>query len=162
VAVLGEDAANEQAAVAVGGVFLATNQGHMESGHTGLKAVNGGLETGVFSKTAIEDTPRGVIIGGIGGSATQVRAEKKISNACFLQGALHEFFVELRDVFRVRGTASVHYHLNTVLADQRKPSFGGMVGVADCVKAAHPQGLLQKNSTDGDSVFFNRGPDRCP
>jgi hypothetical protein len=70
VAALGKNAANQQTAVAVGRVFLAANQCHTESGHTRLKTGDGSLETGVISKTAIEHASRGVVIRGIGGTAT--------------------------------------------------------------------------------------------
>jgi hypothetical protein len=62
---------------------------------------------------------------------------------------MHKFLVELRDVFRLGGTASIHYHFNLVLAHQRKPSFDRMVGVAESVKATHLQGIWEKDSTYG-------------
>jgi len=53
-AALAEDAADEQAAMAVGGIFLAAEQGHMEALHARFKAGDGGFEAGVLAEAAVE------------------------------------------------------------------------------------------------------------
>jgi len=69
VAVLSEDAADEQAAVAVGWVFFSAKECDAKALDAGLKAVNSDQEASVFAETAVEDMSRCVVIGWIGGSA---------------------------------------------------------------------------------------------
>jgi len=102
VAALSEDAADEQAAMAVCGVFLAAEQGDAEALNAGLKTYDGRLEAGIVAKPAIKDAAFGVVISRIGWAATQLRAEVEIADSRVLQGTLYEFLVELRNVLRVR------------------------------------------------------------
>jgi hypothetical protein len=102
VAALSENAADEQSSMAVGWVFLAAKQGDTEALDAGFKTHDGRLEAGIIAKPAIKDTAFGVVVGGIGRAATQLRAKVEITDSRFLQGTLHKFPVELRDVLRVR------------------------------------------------------------
>jgi hypothetical protein len=62
VTVFYEDAADEQAAMAVGRVFFSANQDHTEGSNTGLKAGDGCLEMFVVAESAIEDSAFGVVV----------------------------------------------------------------------------------------------------
>jgi len=147
VAAFGEDAADEQAAMAVSGVFLAAEQGYAEALHPGLKAGDCCLEAGVVAEAAVKDAAGGVVIGGISGATAQLRAEKEVANPGLFQGALDEFLVELRNVLGVGRAARIHHHLNAVLADKGKPGFDGVVGVAEGEKIAHARALGKEDST---------------
>jgi hypothetical protein len=148
VAALGEHASDEQAAMAVGGVFLAANQGHAEALHAGFKARDGRLKEGVVAEPAVKDSAFGVVVGGIGRASTQFRAKEKVTDSRFLQGTLHELLVELRNVLRVGRTARIDYHINAVPAEEGKPSREIMVGVAECKETAHAQALAEEDSTE--------------
>jgi len=148
VAALGEHAANEQAAMAVGGVFLAADQGHAEARHAGLKPRNGCLKESVVAEPAVKYAAFGVVVGRIRWASTQLRAEKEIADSRFIQGALHKFLVELRDVLRVGRAARIDYHFNAVLAQKGKPCREVMIGVADGEETAHAQALAEENSTE--------------
>jgi hypothetical protein len=137
VAVLAKDAADEQAAMAVCRVFLATNQGDAEALHAGFEASNSSPEADVVAQAAIENAALGVIVGGIGRPATQLRAEKEIADSRLFQGTLHEFLVELRDILRVGGAARIDHHFNAVLEEKGQPSLDGVVGVTDGEETAH-------------------------
>jgi len=63
---LGEDATDQQAAVAVGRVFFAAHQRNREFLNTGLKANNRCLKTCVVTQLAIEHVTCCVIISGVG------------------------------------------------------------------------------------------------
>jgi hypothetical protein len=147
VAALSEDAANEQAAMAVGGVFFAADQGHAEAFHAALKPRNGCLKEGVVAEPAVKDAAFGVVVGRIRWASTQLRAEKEIANPRFLQGALHELLVKLRDVLRVGRAARIDYYFNVMLAQKSKPDREVVVGVADGEEAAHAQALAEEDST---------------
>jgi len=148
VAALGEYAANEQAAMAVGGVFLAANQGHAEALHASLKSRNGCLKKSVVAEPAVKDAAFGVVVGGIGRTSAQLRAEKEIADSSFLQKTLHEFLVKLRNILRVWRAARIDYHINAVPAEEGKPHINGVVGVAECKEIAHAQALKEENSTE--------------
>jgi hypothetical protein len=98
VAVFGEDAADEQAAMAVSGVFLAADQSDAKALHAGFEARDGGLEAGIVAEAAVEHSAFGVVIGGIGGTAAQLLAEEKIADVRLFKGALHQLPVKLRNV----------------------------------------------------------------
>jgi hypothetical protein len=137
VAVLAKDAADEQAAMAVCRVFLAANQCNAEALHAGFKASNGRLEVCIVVEPAIEDAAFGVVVGGIGRPAAQLRAEKEIADSRLFQGTLHEFLVELRDILRVGGAARIDHHFNALLEEKGQPSLDGVVGVTDGEETAH-------------------------
>jgi hypothetical protein len=148
VAALGENAADEQAAMAVGWVFLAAKQGYTEAFHAGLKAADGRLEAGVVAEPAVKNTAFGIVISGIGGAATQLLAKEEVTDSRLLQRALHEFLVELRDVLRVGRAARIDHHLNPVLADEGEPCFEVVVGVTEGEETAHAQALAEEDSTE--------------
>jgi len=137
VAALAKHAADEQTAMAVGRIFLATNQRDAEALHAGFKANNRRPEVGIVAQPAIENVACGVIVGGIGGPSAQFSAEKEIADSRFFQGTLHEFLVELRDIFRVGGAARIDHHFNAVLAEQGKPDREFVVGVAYGEETTH-------------------------
>jgi hypothetical protein len=147
VAVFAKYAADEQAAMTVGRIFLATNQGDAESLHAGFKASNGCPEMRIFVQPAIKDVAFGVVVGGIGGASAQFGAEKEIADSRFFQGTLHEFPVELRDIFRVGRATRIDHHFNAMLAEQGKPGLNGVVGVADSIDTAHARTLAKEDST---------------
>jgi hypothetical protein len=147
VAALGEHAADEQAAMAVGGVFLAADQGHAEALHASLKPRNGCLKEGVVAEPAVKDAAFGVVVGRIRWASTQLSAEKEVTYSRFLQRALHKFLVELRDVLRVGRAARIDYDFNAVLAKKGKPDWEVVVGVADGEETAHAQALAEEDST---------------
>jgi hypothetical protein len=64
-AMLGEDAANQEAAVAVSGVFFSANQRNAEALDAGFKPGQGRLERGIRAKPAVEDMARVVVIAGV-------------------------------------------------------------------------------------------------
>ena len=147
VAALGEHAADEQAAMAVGGVFLAANQGHAEALHAGFKARDGRLEAGVVAQTAIKNAAFGVVVGRIRRTPAQFCAEKQIADSRFLQRTLHQLLVELRDVFRVGRAARIHHHLDSRAGEKSKPRLEIVVGMAESEKAAHARTLAVQDST---------------
>jgi hypothetical protein len=69
VAVLGEYAANEQAAMAVGWVFLSAKQGYAEAFHAGLKPGDGSLKASVVAEPAIKNAAFRVVIRWVGRAA---------------------------------------------------------------------------------------------
>jgi hypothetical protein len=144
VAALNEHAADKQAAVTMGGVFLAAKQGHAKALHAGFKAGDGCPEASVVAEAAIEDAARGVVIGRIGGTATEFSAEKEVANSRFLQGPLDGFLVKLRNVLGVRVAARIHNHLDLVLSNKRKPGFEVVVGVAESEETAHLRALATR------------------
>jgi len=148
VATLSEDAANEQAAMAVGGVLLSADQGHAEALHAGLKARDGCLKEGVVAEPAVKDAAFGIVVGRIRWASAQLHAEKKIADPRFLQGTLHELLVELRNVLRIGRAARIDYHLYAMLAQKGKPDREVVVGVADGEETAHAQALEKENSTE--------------
>jgi hypothetical protein len=137
VAVFAKYAADEQAAMTVGRIFLATNQGDAESLHAGFKASNGCPEVGIVAQPAIENVAFGIVVGGVGRPAAQFGAEEEIADSRFFQGTLHEFLVELRDIFRVGGAARIDHHFNAMLAEQGKPDRKFVVGVTYGEETAH-------------------------
>jgi hypothetical protein len=62
VVALDEDAANEQAAMAVGGVFFAAHQGHAKLRHAALQALNAVLKSRIAGALAVENPALGVVI----------------------------------------------------------------------------------------------------
>ena len=140
-AAFGEHAADEQAAVAVGGVFLSAEQGYAEALHAGLEPGDCCLEAGVVAEAAVEHAARGVVVGRIGGTAAQLLAKKKVVNLRLLQRLLHEFPVELRNIFRVGRTARIDHNLDLVLANKGKPCFEVVVRVAESEETAHARAL---------------------
>ena len=148
VAALNEYAANEQAAMAVGGIFLAANQGHAVALHAAFQPRDPRLEAGIVAQTAIEDAALGVVVAGIGRTATQFCAEEEIADSRLLQRALHQLLVELRDVLRVGRASRIDHHFDRVPAEQGKPRRKIVVGVADGEETAHAQALAEENSTE--------------
>jgi len=98
VAALGEHAADEQAAVTVGGIFLAAEQGHAEALHAGFKPLDRCQKTSVAAQPAVENAAFGVVISRIVRPSAQFFAKIKVADSCLLQGTLYEFLVELRDI----------------------------------------------------------------
>jgi hypothetical protein len=147
VAALSEDAAHEQTAMTVSGIFLATEQCNAEALDASLKARDGFQEMGVVAEPTVNDSAGSIVIRGIRRAATQFRAKEQVSNSGVLQRALNEVFVKLGDIFRIRGTAGVHHNLNVMLADKREPRINGVVGVAEGEKSTHPHVLCKENST---------------
>jgi hypothetical protein len=84
VAALGEDAADEQAAMAVGRVFLAAKQRHAKALHSGFKAGDGCMESGVVAQPTVKDAAFGVIVIRIRRASTQFGAEKEIADSGLL------------------------------------------------------------------------------
>ena len=59
---LGEHAAYEQAPMAVGGVFLAADQGYTEPLHAGFQALDGCLEPGIVAEPTVKHVARRIVI----------------------------------------------------------------------------------------------------
>jgi hypothetical protein len=85
VASLGQYAANQQAAMAVGRIFLAANQRHAESLHACFKTRDPRLKVGVVSDSAIKHVAFGVVVSGIGWPSAQLSAQKKVAYPRTLQ-----------------------------------------------------------------------------
>jgi hypothetical protein len=137
VTALGEYATDEQAAVAVGRVFLAAKQRNAESFHTGFKTRDGRLEAVIVAETAVEYMAFGVIIGGILRASAQLRAKKKITEPGLFQRTLHKILVELRHVLGIGRAARIDHNLDVMPAQEFKPGLKVMVGVADGEETAH-------------------------
>jgi len=147
VTALCENATNEQAAMAVSRVFLPANQSHSKALQAGLKPRNGRLEAGIVAQAAVKDVAFGVVVGWIGRTSTQFRAEEEITNSRFLKRTLHHFLVELWRELRVGRTARIDYNLNPVLPYEGEPRRILMVRMAECEETAHANALAEEHST---------------
>jgi hypothetical protein len=78
VAAFGEDAADEQAAMAMGWVFFAAHEGDSKLRHSTLQALDGSQKGGICGSFAIENATGGVIEGVAFGTAAQFLAKKEI------------------------------------------------------------------------------------
>jgi hypothetical protein len=141
VAALGEYATDEQAAVAVGGVFLSAEKSDAESFHAGFKPCNRSLEAVIVAEAAVENMALGVVIGRVLRAAAQLRTKKKISKPGLLQRTLNKIPVKLRYVFGVGRTARIDHNLDGMPTQEFKPRLNGMVGVADGEETAHAPAL---------------------
>lgn len=137
VAALGEHAANQQTAMAMGRVLFAAKQGDAIALDAGLKAGERFLEAGLLAEMAIKDVPMGIVAIRIRRSTAEFRAQVEIAEARLFQRTLKNFPVKLGRKFRIGRGAKVDYDFNLMLAKKSKPDVKVMLGVAESEKAAH-------------------------
>jgi len=137
VAPLCEDAAHQQAAMAVRRVFLAAHQRYAELRHAAFQALHAALKECVAGAFSIKDAALVVIIVIAAGSAAQFFAQEKVLHAGSGQLALERSLVELRRIFRIGRRTRVDHDLNSVACQQKRKSLEGMRGMADGVDGAH-------------------------
>ncbi len=126
-----QDAADQQSPVALRGIFLGAQHGHIVFADTALKTRQTFPKTWRCRNSIVEDVTLVIIKLIAFGAPAQFPAQKQIPNACGGERRLQVFLVELGGVFRIRLRPRIHHDLNTLRLQQAEKVIHSMVGMPD-------------------------------
>jgi len=143
VAALDQNAANQQAAMAVRRVFLAAHQGHSELRHTAFQPFNAALEERIARALTVEDATARVVVIVSAWASAEFFAEEEVFDAASREIPSQSSLIELRRKLRVRRRPRIDDDLNAVAGQQSGKRLEAMRGMADGVDGAHRRLLLR-------------------
>jgi len=130
-AALDEDAGDQKAAVAVGGIFFGAEEGDAEFLHPGFEAGEALEEEFGLGDAVIEYVAFGVVEFRAFGAAAEFAAEVEVLVAVLRERLFERGLIEVSRVVGVRLRAGVDYDFDLVGFEEIEEVFGGVVGVAD-------------------------------
>jgi len=109
---LDQDAAHQQAAMAMSRIFLAAQQSYAKRDDPALQSFYTFHECRIGLHAAVEHVPVFVVIRRISRAATQFAAKKNVFDPALSKFSLHDFTVELRGKAGIGRGPSVHNHID--------------------------------------------------
>ena len=123
--------AQEQTAVARGGIFLAAHDGDAMLRRARFETLNALDEQRRFREPLVDYVAVRVIERGLGRLASEFTAQEKISNARRGERLAERLLVEVRRILRVRPRADVDEYVNPVLFQKRQENVHAVIRVSD-------------------------------
>ena len=130
-AAVDEDASDEEAAVAMGGIFFGAEQGDAEFLHAGFEASEALEEEFGFGDAVVEYVAFGVVEFGAFGASAEFAAQVEVLEAVGGEGLFQWGLIEVGGVVGVGLGARVYDDFDLVGFEELEEVVGGVVGVAD-------------------------------
>ena len=122
-----EHAADQEAAMTTGGVFLAAHHRHAICLDPFAKSFDTPFELGRLCQAIVEHTAVGIVELVSGRPPANDVSKKQVSELPRTQLVLEDFLVEVRGVAAIRAGANVHNHFNLMLLQQDQEGLQRMV-----------------------------------